>query len=69
MLWIAKLQNLGLSLSEIQGLIRDQKVGVRAARCSKVREVYVGVWTRRERNSKSCASSSVARDSLAFLST
>src|SRR5690349_25078215 len=40
--WISKLQNLGLSLSEIQGLVREQEgSGSANAAAQKLRDVYV----------------------------
>src|SRR5688500_12903409 len=41
--WIAKLQGLGLSLSEIQGLVREQDgSGSAPVAAQKLREVYEG---------------------------
>lgn len=40
--WISKLQNLGLSLSEIQGLVREQEgSGSAPIAAQKLREVYL----------------------------
>jgi MerR family copper efflux transcriptional regulator len=69
--WISKLQNLGLSLSEIQGLIRDQEgSGSAPLAAQKLREVYVQRLDETRRKLEELRElERELEDSLAFLST
>jgi MerR family transcriptional regulator, copper efflux regulator len=67
--WIAKLQNLGLSLSEIQGLIREQEgSGSANVAAQKLRDVYLKQLTEtRAKISALRELEAELADSLAFL--
>ena len=69
--WIAKLQSLGLSLSEIQGLVREQDGSLSAPiAAQKLRELYVSkLEETRQKLDELRELEAELEQSLAFLST